>query len=91
MIKQLLFVTATIFGLAFCAYTDVINGEIISDASDMSSNTKVEVFKSKSSSTVTKENDTYSMGDILFSEEQMRLQDEMAIFIQRRLLLPLMV
>lgn len=76
MVKQLCFVAATILGLTFSSCTNDINEEIIADASGTLSNTKTEVIKLESGFTVTKENGVYSMGDILLSEEQVKLLDE---------------
>lgn len=76
MVKQLFFTTVTILGLTFSSCTNDINEDVISDASGTLSNSKAEVIKLKSGFTVTKTGGTYSMGDILLSEEQVKLLDK---------------
>lgn len=76
MVKQLSFMSATILGLTFCSCTNDVNEEIIGNDFGTLSNVKTEIIKLKSGFTVTKENGVYSMGDILLSEEQVKLLDE---------------
>lgn len=76
MVKQLSFMTAIILGLTFSSCTNEINEETIANDFDTYSKGKKEVIELKSGFTVTKENGVYSMGDILLSEEQVKLLDE---------------
>lgn len=76
MTKKFYFVAATIFGLTFCSCTDDVNENIVANASGTLSNTEVETIELKSGFTITKKDGVYSMDDILFSEEQVKLLDE---------------
>ena len=76
MVRKLYFVMAIILGLAFNSCTNDVNDGIIAGNESALSNTDAETVKLKSGFTVTKENGVYSMGDILLSDEQVKLLDE---------------
>ena len=69
-------VVATFLGLAFSSCTNDVNEDIMADASGTLSNTDAEIVELKSGFTITKKDGVYSMGDILLSEEQVKLLDE---------------
>ena len=69
-------VVATFLGLAFSSCTNEVTEEMIAEASGKSSNEESEVVELKSGFTITKKDGVYSMGDILLSEEQVKLLDE---------------
>lgn len=76
MVRKLYFIMTTILGLAFSSCTNDVNEDIIANASGTLSNTEAETIELKSGFTIKKENGVYSMGDILLSEEQVKLLDE---------------
>lgn len=76
MTKTFYLLATTILVLAFSSCTNDVSEEMIADSSDTSSNTETEIVELKSGFTITKENDVYSMGDILLSEDQVKLLDE---------------
>lgn len=76
MVRKLYFIMAIILGLAFSSCTNDVNEDIIADASGTLSNSDTETIELKSGFTIKKENGVYSMGDILLSEEQVKLLDE---------------
>lgn len=76
MVRKLYFVMAMILGLAFNSCTNDVNEGTIADTSGALSNTDAEFVTLKSGVTITKRNGVYSMGDILLSEEQVKLLDE---------------
>ena len=76
MIRKFYLVVATIFGLAISSCTNDVNEDIMADASGTLSNTDTEIVELKSGFTITKKDGEYSMGDILLSEEQVKLLDE---------------
>ena len=76
MVRKLYFIMATILGLAFGSCTNDANEDIIADVSGTLSNNDAETIELKSGFTIKKENGVYSMGDILLSEEQVKLLDE---------------
>ena len=76
MIRKFYLVVATIFGLAISSCTNDVNEDIIADTSGTLSNTEAEIVELKSGFTITKKDGVYSMGDILLSEEQVKLLDE---------------
>ena len=76
MERKFYLVVATIFGLAISSCTNDVNEDIMADASGTLSNTDAEIVELKSGFTITKKDGEYSMGDILLSEEQVKLLDE---------------
>ena len=76
MIRKFYLVVATIFGLAISSCTNDVNEDIMADASGTLSNTDAEIVELKSGFTIKKKDGEYSMGDILLSEEQVKLLDE---------------
>lgn len=79
MIRKFYLVAATILGLAFCSCTNDVNEDIIADVSGSLSNTEAEIVELKSGFIITKKDGVYSMGDILLSEEQVKLLDETGV------------
>ena len=76
MERKFYLVVATFLGLAFNSCTNEVTEEIIAEASSKSSIEESEVVELKSGFTITKKDGVYSMGDILLSEEQVKLLDE---------------
>lgn len=76
MVRKIYFIVATFFGLAFSSCSNDVNEDIIAEASGTLSSTEAEIVELKSGFTITKKDGVYSMGDILLSEEQVKLLDE---------------
>ena len=76
MIGKLYFVLAAILGLSFCSCTNDISEEALVSHSATLSNGEAEIIKLKSGITLTKKDGVYSMGDILLTDEQVKLLDE---------------
>lgn len=81
MERKLCLIVATILGFAFSSCSNVIDEGIEADASGTlsKSNTEAEVVELKSGFTITKKDGVYSMGDILLTEEQVKLLDETGV------------
>ena len=76
MERKFYLVVATFLGSAFSSCTNEVTEEILAEASGKSSIEESEVVELKSGFTITKKDAVYSMGDILLSEEQVKLLDE---------------
>lgn len=76
MVSKFYLVAVTILGFAFSSCTNDVSEDIIADASGSLSNTEAEIVELKSGFTITKKDGVYSMGDILLSEDQVKLLDE---------------
>ncbi len=76
MIRKLYFVLVLILGLSFNSCTNDISEDVLTNHSSTSSNDEAEIIKLTSGFNIKKENGVYSMGDILLSDEQVKLLDE---------------
>lgn len=76
MIRKLYFVLVLILGLSFNSCTNDISEDVLTNHSSTSSNDEAEIIKLTSDFNIKKENGVYSMGDILLSDEQVKLLDE---------------
>ena len=76
MIRKLYFVLVLILGLSFNSCTNDISEDVLTNHSSTSSNDEAEIIKFTSGFNIKKENGVYSMGDILLSDEQVKLLDE---------------
>ena len=86
MIRKLYFVLVLILGLSFNSCTNDISEDVLTNHSSTSSNDEAEIIKLTSGFNIKKENGVYSMGDILLSDEQVKLLDERVVFIQYQII-----
>lgn len=76
MVKKFYLVMVSVLGLAFNSCTNDVNEDLMENAPEALSNTEAEIVELKSGFSVTKKDGIYSMGDILLSEEQVKLLDD---------------